>query len=88
MSHEPLDPVSLATHLNPLAAKVLDTLARTPGSFWTSAFKVCLTKGSSLGGGVLYRMLLTASWADQLRGARLGWFMVGKECPWCGCESL
>lgn len=28
--------------LNPLAAKVPATLDRTPGSFWTRVFRICL----------------------------------------------
>jgi hypothetical protein len=47
--------------LNPRAARIPDTRDRTPGSFWTRQFKVCFLKGSVLGGGVLYKMFVTAS---------------------------
>lgn len=39
-------------------------------------------KGSSFGGGVLYKILDTASWADQGLGVRAPWSMVGKEFLW------
>ncbi len=59
--------------LNPLAARMPDTRLSTPGSFVTKQLSVCRTMGADVGGGVLYKMLETASSAvgTGLEGSKM-----------------
>jgi len=49
--------------LKPLPAKIPETLDKTPGSFVTKQLRTWRLIGALDGTGVLYKILLTASWA-------------------------
>lgn len=72
----PLHPIlhRYSPMLKPRPARIPDTRERTPGSFCTRQLSRWRLNGSVLGGGVLYRMLVTASSALAARG----WLMVAR----------
>lgn len=49
--------------MKPLPAKIPETLDKTPGSLVTKQLRTWRLTGALDGIGVLYKMLLTASWA-------------------------
>jgi len=49
--------------LKPLPAKIPETLDKTPGSLVTKQLRTWRVTGALDGTGVLYKILLTASWA-------------------------
>lgn len=57
--------------LNPLAARMPDTRDRTPGSFCTRQFRICLFGGATEGRGVSYSIDETAAGADHAGGESL-----------------